>query len=87
MGYAYIFMGTFLIFLTLGIIFLVKKQELNFVRFALIGVLILSAFYVWHYSTEVKSYWGNAIINFLILFLFAFSIFRLRKIETNIKTV
>lgn len=77
-GYA--FTATFILFLILGIIYLVKTHVQKVVIYLLIGDLVFSAYCVWIYSTAFNNTWrSNSFLLFLNLALFAISIFQLTK--------
>lgn len=77
MSFVYLFIVTFLLFLILGIIYLVKNTVPKIVIYLLIADLIFSSYYVWVYSISFKKLHTPAIILFVTLALFAFSIFKL----------
>ena len=84
-GYAYVFLISFVIFIIFGIIYLMKKQVPRFISYILIGDLILSTFYVWHYSTVIPIFYTTGILNYISLVLFAYSIFKLSIKEQEIE--
>ncbi len=77
MGFIYLFACTFLLFLVLGIIYLIKKSVPKFVLYLLIADLVFSSYYVWAYSITFKNLHTPAFMLFITLALFAFSIFKL----------
>jgi hypothetical protein len=79
MMYAYLFFISFSIFLIFGIIYLVRNPVPKFIIYILAVNLIFSAYYVWHYSTILKTWGSNGNFLFLILALFAFSISKLTR--------
>ncbi len=84
-GYAYVFIICFIIFIIFGIIYLTRKRASKFINYILIGILFLSAFFVWHFSITMNFFNRLGIINFIILVLFAVSIFNLSKKEQQIE--
>lgn len=83
MGYymttAYIFTATLIIFLILGIIYLLKAPVSKVVVYLLIGNLVISSYCVWICSMTFNSWRSNNFLAFLNLALFAISIFRLTQ--------
>ncbi len=75
--YGVLFIISFMIFLLFGIIYFVKNSVPKFVTYVLIGNLVFSAYYVWHYSIMFKRLPSNVNFLFLNLVLFAISIFKL----------
>jgi hypothetical protein len=80
MGYAYLFIISFVIFITFGIFYLLRNPVSNFIKYVLIGNLFLMTFFAWHYSNSLTGWQSGGILSFLILVLFAFSIFRITRI-------
>lgn len=81
MGFVYLFVLTFFIFLVSGIIYLIKTPASKFINYLLIADLFLSAYNVWLHSTSLKSWNSSVTISFFILVLFAYSIFLLSKVD------
>jgi hypothetical protein len=82
-GYAYVLILLFILYVVLGIFFLMKSQNPKIIRNILTGVLVISAFCAWHYGTFLHGKRGTAIINFITLALFAISIFKLHNKKVN----
>ena len=74
--YAYVFLATFAIFLTFGIMKLVRIKVSNLINNILIIDLIISIAYIYHYFSKVKTFSNVGIIIFFILLLLTFSIFK-----------
>jgi hypothetical protein len=77
MGFVYLFAVSFLVFLILGIIYLVKDPAPKVVVYLLITDLVLSAYYVWVYTVAFKNLPTPALLLFVTLALFAVSVFKL----------
>jgi hypothetical protein len=80
-GYGYLILFSFLLFLVFGIIYLVKSSVEKYIRYILIAILFLSAYFLWHYSISYKGYQFSSILSFVDLVLFGFSIFNFAKKE------
>jgi hypothetical protein len=83
MVYAYIIIISLIIFIAFGVIYLTKNPAPKFIKYILLGNLFLSTFNFWNYSTSFKDLHNGGFFSFLILTLFAFSIFKLSGIEQS----
>lgn len=83
-GYAYVLILLFIVYVVLGIVFLTKSKNPKIICNVLTGVLFISAFCAWHYGTFFHSMRGNVIIDFIILVVFAISIFKIHNKRVNI---
>jgi hypothetical protein len=83
--YACLFASTFILFIIFGIIYVSRKTTSKFINYVLMGNLFLCAYFTWHFAVACKFLDGIGNINFLILLLFAISIFKLSKIENASK--
>jgi hypothetical protein len=79
MMYAWLQLVSFLLFVILGIIYLVKDPVPAFIRYSLAGILFFSAYFAWHYSTMLRGWHGTGLLQFGNLVLFAVSIFKLSR--------
>lgn len=79
--YGYLFLISFMLFLILGIIYLVKDLVSKLIIYILIGDLFFSAYYVWHYSTIIKGWGNNGNIMFITLMLFAISMCKMARLK------
>lgn len=77
--YAYLLITCFLLFLIFGLVYLLKSPAPKYVTYILIGVLVVSSYFVWGYSNTFKEIKSMSFIMYLNLVLFAFSIFKLSR--------
>ena len=83
--FAYLFIVSLIIFLALGLIYLLKTEVPRFINYLIIGNLFFSTYYVWLYSTKFIDMRTNRIFLFLDLILIGFSIFNFSKITKSTK--
>ena len=84
--YAYLLAACLAIFMIFGLMYLLVRRPQKIINYILIGILFSSFYLVWNYSTyspASRSWYGHAHINFVVLVLFGFSIFRFGKLRDS----
>lgn len=74
--YAWLWAGTFLLFLVLSIIYLVRDSISRLLLYALIAILFFTSYVVFLFSSGLPRWRSGGPLNYLILLLFAISAFR-----------
>ncbi len=79
MMFAYLFAISFILFIILGVMYMVSHPVKKYVLYSLTAILIFSSYYVWLYSVTIKGWHINPFLQFGNLVLFAAAVFKLNK--------
>jgi len=74
--YAWLFGITFLLFLTLGIINLVREKTTRLLIYMLMANLLFTSYYAFLFAADFPKWSKTGVVNFVILCLLGVSIFR-----------
>lgn len=74
--YAWLFGITFLLFLTLGIIYLVREKTARPLIYILMANLLFTSYYAFLFAADFPKWNRTGVLNFVILCLLGISIFR-----------
>lgn len=74
--YAWLFGITFLLFLTIGIVYLVREKTTRPLIYILMANLLFTSYYVFLFTADYPKWSRTGPVNFLILCLLGISIFR-----------